>query len=396
MDDRIVIVGAGHAGGAAALSLRELGFTGEINLLGDEAHLPYERPPLSKELLSGADTDPVHLADADRWASLDVGLKLGSEVVEIDRSARSVTLADDTTLPYDTLILATGGRARRLDSADHSRVHVLRTVDDARRLATKAKPGGRAVIIGGGVIGLEAASTLVGMGLSATVLETGDRLLGRNIPAEAAQWLADAHARIGVDVRLGRSVASVEETGDALTVRLDDGATLDADIVVVGIGIVPCAEIAQAAGLPVSGGVLVDANYRSLGDDRIFAIGDLAVRTFGEEPTPRRMETWAHAQTSARAAALSILNLPAEPEPAPWFWTAQCGHMLQIVGDPAAGDTVVARGEGVRLYLRDDILVGAVCLDQARDFATAKRLIGKPLKIDAAADPSTDLRKAAA
>lgn len=396
MDHRIVIVGAGHAGGAAAIALRELGFTGEINLVGDEAHLPYERPTLSKELLSGADSEPVHLADADRWNALDVRLTLGSEVTGIDRQTRTVTLADGAAVAFDTLILATGGRARRLDTPDHPRVHVLRTVDDARGLAAGAKPGAKAVIVGGGVIGLEAASTLVGMGLSATVLEAGDRLLGRNIPAEAAQWLADAHTRIGVEVRLGRSVASVAETGEALTVALDDGSTLDADLMVVGIGIVPCAEIAEAAGLPVAGGVLVDANYRSLADDRIFAIGDLAVRTFGNEPTPRRMETWTHAQTSARAAALAILGQPAEPEPAPWFWTAQCGHMLQIVGDPAAGDTVVARGDGVRLYVRDDILVGAVCLDQARDFGTAKRMIGKPLKLDAAADPAMDLRKAAA
>lgn len=396
MDHRIVIVGAGHAGGAAALALRELGFAGEINLIGDEAHPPYERPTLSKELLSGDDSEPVHLADADRWKALDVRLTLGSEVIGIDRETREVTFTDGAALPFDTLILATGGRARRLEAPDHPRVHVLRTVDDARGLAAGARPGAKAVIVGGGVIGLEAASTLVGMGLSATVLETGDRLLGRNIPAEAAQWLADAHARIGVEVRLGHSVASVAETGDALTVTLDDGSTLDADLMVVGIGIVPCAEIAEAAGLPVSGGVLVDANYRSLADDRIFAIGDLAVRIFGEEPTPRRMETWAHAQTSARAAALAILGQPAEPEPAPWFWTAQCGHMLQIVGDPAAGDTVVARGDGVRLYFRDDILVGAVCLDQARDFGTAKRMIGKPLKLDAAADPAIDLRKAAA
>ncbi|MFC5345583.1 NAD(P)/FAD-dependent oxidoreductase [Brevundimonas staleyi] len=396
MDHRIVIVGAGHAGGAAAIALRELGFAGEINLVGDETHLPYERPTLSKELLSGADSDPVHLADAERWKALDVRLTLGSEVTGIDRESRVVTLADGAALPFDTLILATGGRARRLDMPDHPRIHVLRTVDDARGLAAGAKPGAKAVIVGGGVIGLEAASTLVGMGLSATVLEAGDRLLGRNIPAEAAQWLADAHARIGVQVRLGRSVVSVMETGEALTVALDDGSTLDADLMVVGIGIVPCAEIAETAGLPVAGGVLVDANYRSLADDRIFAIGDLAVRTFGDEPTPRRMETWAHAQTSARAAALAILSRPAEPEPAPWFWTAQCGHMLQIVGDPAAGNTVVTRGDGVRLYVRNDILVGAVCLDQARDFGTAKRMIGKPLKLDAAADPSMDLRKAAA
>ena len=192
------------------------------------------------------------------------------------------------------------------------------------------------------------------------------------------------------------SVRAIEHRADGLKIRLDDGETLDADLMVVGIGIVPCAELAEASGLPTAGGVLVDSTYRSLGDERIFAIGDLAARTWGDGPTPRRMETWAHAQTSARAAALAILGLPAEPEPAPWFWTAQCGHMLQIVGDPGAGDTVIARGDGVRLYVRDAILVGAVCLDQAREFGTARRLIGKALAVDRAGDPTLDLRKAAA
>lgn len=396
MDERIVILGAGHAGGAAALCLRELGFTGQINLIGEEAHPPYERPTLSKAFLSGADAEPVWLADEARWRDLDVQLTLGVSGIALDREARVVTLSDGSSAAYDTLILATGGRVRRLDVADHPRIHHLRTADDARVLAAAARPGARAVIVGGGVIGLEAASTLVDLGLSATVLEAGDRLLGRNIPEEAAGWLAAAHGRIGVEVRLDRSVRTVEHRADALKIQLDDGATLEADLMVVGIGIIPCTELAQAAGLPTAGGVLVDSRYRSLGDERIFAIGDLAARTWGDGLAPRRMETWAHARTSARAAALAILGQAAEPEPAPWFWTAQCGHMLQIVGDPGAGETVIARGDGVRLYVRDDVLVGAVCLDQPRDFGTAKRLIGKALVAERAGDPATDLRKAAA
>lgn len=396
MDERIVILGAGHAGGAAAMALRELNFTGEINLIGEEVEPPYERPTLSKEFLSGAETAPVWLADDARWRDLNVQLTLGVAAVAIDRKARTVTLSNGETRAYDRLILATGGRVRKLDTAAHPRIHHLRTTEDARALAKMAQPGARAVIVGGGVIGLETASTLVELGLSATVLETGERLLGRNIPAEAADWLAAAHARIGVDIRLGRSVVSVDEATDGLTVNLDDSQSLEADLMVVGIGIIPCAEIAEAAGLSTAGGVLVDARYRSLGDERIFAIGDLAVRTWGDEPAPRRMETWAHAQTSARAAALALMDLPPEPEPAPWFWTAQCGHMLQIVGEPGAGDAVIARDDGVRLYVRDGVLVGAVCLDQPRDFGTAKRLIGKTLSPEVAGDPATDLRKAAA
>lgn len=396
MVEDIVIIGAGHAGGVVAITLRELDFSGRIRLIGDEAEPPYERPTLSKDFLSGADSDPVYLADEDRWKALDVTLTLGVLALSIDRNARTVLLSDGSQIEYGKLILATGGRVRRLDTPDHPRIHHLRTTEDARALAAATRPGARAVIVGGGVIGLETASTLVDLGLSVTVLEAGDRLLGRNIPADAAAWMAAAHARIGVEIRLGRSVRAVEETADGLTLRLDDDTRLDADLVVVGIGIIPCAEIAETAGLPTAAGVLVDADYRTLGDPDVFAIGDLAVRTFGDEPAPRRMETWAHAQTSARAAALAILGQPPEPEPTPWFWTAQCGHMLQIVGDPSAGDHVVARGEGVRLYLREGVLVGAACLDQPRDFGAVRRLIGKPLTLDTAADPTIDLRKAAA
>jgi 3-phenylpropionate/trans-cinnamate dioxygenase ferredoxin reductase subunit len=395
MQEKVVIIGAGHAGGAAAIALRELGFSGSIQIIGDELEPPYERPTLSKEFLSGTEPQPVYLADETRWSDLNVALTLGMSAVEIDREARTVRLSDGAVASYDHLILATGGRARRLEVQDHPRIHHLRTTEDARRLAAAVRPGARAVVVGGGVIGLETASTLVELGLSVIVLEAGPRLLGRNIPADGAVWLAAAHDRIGVEIRLGTSVAGVEETESGLTVRLNDGNSLTADLMVVGIGIIPCCELAEAAGLPISGGVLVDVDYRSPGDPRIFAIGDLAVRAFGDAPVPRRMETWAHAQTSARAAALAILGQPAELEPAQWFWTAQCGHMLQIVGEPDLADQVVARGDGIRLYLRDAALVGAACLDQTRDFGALRRLIGRRLDAEAAADPATDLRKAA-
>jgi 3-phenylpropionate/trans-cinnamate dioxygenase ferredoxin reductase subunit len=187
----------------------------------------------------------------------------------------------------------------------------------------------------------------------------------------------------------------LEDAADgSVLARLDDGSTIEADLIVVGIGIIPSTEMAEAAGLPVAGGVLVGDDYRSPADDRIFVVGDLAARV--RDGAAARMETWAHAQTSARAAALAILGHPAEAEPTPWFWTAQCDHNLQILGDPAAGDAIVARGEAVRLYLRDGVLVGAVCLDQPRDFATARRLMGKTLIAETAGDPTTDLRKAAA
>lgn len=394
MAERIVILGAGHAGGATAIALRELGFSGSILVVGDEAHPPYERPSLSKDYLSGVESNPVWLAPVERWAELDVSLKLGAEAVAIDRDKGEIRLADGSVEPFDKLVLAMGGRVRRLPLPDHAAVRYLRTADDARAIAAAAKPGARALVIGGGVIGLEAASTLRGLGLTATVIEAGERLLGRNVPAEAAEWLAIAHARIGVEVKLGRSLQKLEDADGAVRARLDDGSTIEADLIVAGIGIIPSTEMAEAAGLPVAGGVLVRDDYRSPADDCIFAVGDLAARV--RDGAASRMETWAHAQTSARAAALAILGQPAETEPTPWFWTAQCGHNLQVLGDPSAGDAVVARGEAVRLYLRNGALVGAVCLDQPRDFATARRLMGKSLIMETAGNPATDLRKAVA
>ncbi|MGH7019081.1 MAG: NAD(P)/FAD-dependent oxidoreductase [Brevundimonas sp.] len=395
MAERILILGAGHAGGATAIALRELGFSGSILVVGDEAHPPYERPSLSKEYLSGEAADPVWLAPDERWGELDVTLKLDAEAVAIDRDRGEVRLADGSVEAFDKLVLAMGGRVRRLPLLDHPAVRYLRTTDDARAIAAAATPGARALVIGGGVIGLEAASTLRGLGLTATVIETGERLLGRNVPTEAAEWLAAAHARIGVEVKLGRSLQALEDAADgAVLARLDDDSSVEADLIVVGIGIIPSTEMAEAAGLPVAGGVLVGDDYRSPTDDRIFVVGDLAART--RDGAAARMETWAHAQTSARAAALAIMGQPAEAEPTPWFWTAQCGHNLQILGDPSAADAVVARGDAVRLYLRDGVLVGAVCLDQPRDFATARRLMGKALIAETASDPATDLRKAAA
>jgi 3-phenylpropionate/trans-cinnamate dioxygenase ferredoxin reductase subunit len=396
MDGDVVILGAGHAGGVTALALRDLGFRGAITLVGDEAETPYERPSLSKAFLAGKDADPVRLATPERWEALDVSLRLGVSAEAIDRTGRTVHLNDGARLSYDKLVLAVGGAPRALPFAAHLRLFALRTAGDARAIAAAATPGARAVLIGGGVIGLETASTLRELGLSVTVVEAGVRLLGRNVPAEAADWLAAAHARVGVEIRLGRAVTAIDAQAESLTVLLDDGAAIPADLVVVGIGIIPRMGLASQAGLSTDGGVLVDADYRSIDDSNIFAVGDLAVRRFGQGPTASRMETWAHAQASGRAAALAILGQPPEAEPVPWFWTDQCGHSLQILGDPSQADSAVARGEGVRLYLREGLLVGAACLDQPREFAAARRLIGRRLIAEAAADPATDLRRAAA
>ena len=379
MADRVVIIGAGHAGGAAAISLRELGFSGNICVIGDEVVRPYERPSLSKEYLSGAEAEPVWLATEEKWTDLDVQFRLGSAAQKIDRERQTVVLGDGSEVEYDHLILAMGGKVRQLPLPHHPAIHYLRTTEDAEGLAAAATEAKRALVIGGGVIGMEAASTLKDMGIDTTVLEASDHILSRNIPREAAGWLAAAHAEKGVQVRHNACLSRIEAQADgSVLAHLEDGTAIETDLVVVGIGIIPCTDMAEEAGLTVDGGVVVDNAYRSIDDPCIYSVGDLAVRT----ANGGRMETWAHAQSSARAAAVAIMGLPAEREPAPWFWTAQCGHNLQILGDPSVADQVIALRDGVRHYLRQGVLVGAVCLDQPREFASARRQLGKPMAAD--------------
>lgn len=374
MADQVVIIGAGHAGGSCAITLRQLGFSGNIHVVGDEKSLPYERPSLSKEYLSGAETDPVWLASPETWAELNIQFHMGCAAQKIDRERGVVILADGRELTFDHLVLAMGGKARPLPLPHHDCIHYLRTVEDAKGLAQAASKARCALIIGGGVIGLEAASTLKDLGLETIVLEAGPRILSRNIPQEPADWLAQAHAKKAIEIRYQARLEQIEPQGDGSVVAvLADGTRIETDLILAGIGIIPCIDLGQEAGLTTEGGLIVNAAYQSIDDPRIHAIGDLAVR----QGWGHRMETWAHAQSSARAAAVAIMGLEPEREPAPWFWTTQCDHNLQILGDPFAADQVVAPREGVRHYLNQGVLVGAVCLDQPREFASARRQLGK-------------------
>ena len=381
----VVILGAGHAGGAAALELRQLGYAGEITLVGEEPHLPYERPSLSKELLIGTDQAPRFLASADRWASLDVTTLLGVRATAIERADRRLALSDGRSLAYDRLVIATGGTPRRLAWPEHPALRTLRTADDAAWLKRQAETRDHAVVIGGGVIGLEAASSFRSLGLNVTVVERDARLMARNVPADMATRIEAFHLDAGVALHLARTVAAVDPIGEALRLILDDGVELLSSLVVVGIGIIPDTAIAEAAGLACRDGIVVSADYVA-SDPSILAIGDAA------HPPGGRNESWAHAQTSARIAARSIIGLEPEPETPPWFWTTQHGHTLQVAGRPIDAHRTIERGP-VSLYRTGDILAGVAALDAPREFAAGRRLIGRPLDWQRASDLSVDLRR---
>ncbi len=375
-----IIVGAGQAGGRAAMLLAERGYSGPVTLIGAEALPPYERPPLSKEMLADTATTPAFLASPEEYARLGVALRLGRQVVRIARAEKRVILDDGTALPYAHLILATGGRPRQLPF-QLTRLSGLRTIDDVRVIAARAATASHALVVGGGVIGLEVAATLRAKGLAVTVVEVGLRLLGRNFPLPVATLLTERHRTEGVDIRTGLGVDTMWEDAAGVHATLSDGQTVSADFAVAGIGIVPDIALAREAGLTVDGGVVVDTAMAS-SDPAIYAIGDLAA-----QPGPAgrfiRCETWQNANTTAERAVAAILGQPLPPPEVPWFWTDQYDLNVQLAGrtGPEVDEArIVAQrstiaGGRLFLVLEGRILVGAAAVNAGRDMSVCRRLL---------------------
>jgi 3-phenylpropionate/trans-cinnamate dioxygenase ferredoxin reductase subunit len=392
----IVVIGGGHAGGAVALALRELGARGGITVIGEEMLAPYERPNLSKEMLSGATDTPTHLASLEQWPALGIRLLLGTRAVAIRRADRRVLLADGAALPYDILVLATGGRVRKIPGSDNVDAVTLRTVTDSRALRKRAAACRSVLILGGGLIGLEVAATMRQAGLDIDLVEAGRQLAARSLPLAASDWIAAAQIKAGVRLHLGSPVASLQRVGGRVEARLNSGKRLVSELVVLGLGIAPDVELAATAELACDDGIFVDDNYRTVSDPRIFAIGDVAARPGIDGGRRARDESWSHARRSAGIAARAILSLPPDPEETPWFWTTQFNHIVQIAGSISGPQLItIARGDRAVLYLDGARLAGIACLDAPRDFLIARRAIATGLGVDAmrAADPTIDLRK---
>lgn len=399
---RVVIVGGGQAGGWAAHTLRSEGFDGAITLVGEETHPPYERPPLSKAVLAGrAQAASTHLFPADTWAGLNLDWRAGARALRIDRDSHTLHLEGGSALPYDRLLLATGGRPRRLPvpGMDLPQVHTLRTLDDAARLGAALRPGSRLLVIGGGWIGLEVAATAHAQGLAVTVIEARPRLCERSVPAEASALLRALHARHGVRVLLGSQVEAITEAEVGVTVRLQDGSELAGDTVVVGVGLVPNDELAREAGLTCADGVCVDAQGRS-SDADIYAAGDVARAPNPWAGDAVRMESWQNAQHQGIAVARAMLGQPAEAPPLPWFWSDQFGVNLQVYGVYRPGCHAVMRGRPdedrfLLFHLHEGRVIAALGANAARDMRLARRLIesGQPVDPAALADPDRPLNR---
>jgi 3-phenylpropionate/trans-cinnamate dioxygenase ferredoxin reductase subunit len=383
-DRGVIIVGAGQAGGDLTGALRQLGYGHPITLIGDEPYAPYRRPPLSKGFLAGEATlESLYLKSPQAYASQQINCRYGIGVESIDREARTVRLFDGTQTPYEHLVLATGGRARRLSlpGADHPNVHYVRTIDDILRLKEQASPGKRLVIVGGGFIGLESAAVGIKKQLEVTVIESLPRLLARVTSPELSAFYEEAHRSRGVSVFTGVGVHALEGEPRIDTVVLSDGRRLPVDLLIVGIGIIPNTELADAAGLRVSNGILVDAAARTA-DPAVYAIGDCSNHENTFLNRRLRLESVPNAGEQARICAAAICGTPVPQSAVPWFWSDQYTLKLQMAGISEGYEQIAIRGTPAKesfcaFYLKDGALLAVHAVNRPADFMVSKKLIAE-------------------
>ncbi|QNJ90771.1 FAD-dependent oxidoreductase [Mycolicibacterium fluoranthenivorans] len=397
-----VIIGAGLAGAKAAEALRDRNFSGQIILFGTEDHLPYERPPLSKDYLAGnKDPDEFTVQPASWYREHDIDLRLNTTVKTIDRAAHAVGYLDGKHEHYDKLLLATGSASRRppIPGSDADGVHYLRTVEDAAALRALLRGGARLAVVGAGWIGLEVAAAARELGAEVTVVESADlplAALGRDV----AQVFTDLHRNHGVDLRLGTSVEEITTAGGHATgLRLGDGSTVSADVVLVAAGAQPRIELAEKAGLALAdGGVAVDAALRT-SDPDIFAVGDIAAAQHPLLDTRIRTEHWANALKQPAVAAAGMLSAPGSYDELPYFFTDQYDLGMEYVGHAPPDARVVFRGdvpgrEFTAFWLDDDarVLAGMnVNIWEGLDDIKALVRGGQPVDAARLADVDTPL-----
>lgn len=388
-----LIIGAGHAGAQAAIALRQQGFEGRLAIVGDEAHLPYERPPLSKEFLSREkDFERILIRPAEFWQDKQVEMILGQRAGAVDAAGHSVTLSDGRVLTYGTLVWAAGCAARRLtcEGSDLAGVHVMRVREDAEAVLAALPGVQQVVIIGGGYIGLEAAAVMAKAGKSVTVLEAQDRVLARVAGEPLSRFYEAEHRAHGVDVRLGaRMHGLVGHGGKVSGVAMEDGSVIPAQMVLVGIGVIPSTQPLIAAGAEGSNGVDVDALCRTSLPD-VYALGDCAAHTNDFAGGSRiRLESVQNAVDQAAVVARAIMGEDRPYRATPWFWSNQYDLRLQTVGLSQGHDQVILRGDPKArafsvVYLKGGRLIALDCVNATKDYVQGRKL----LEAGASPDPA--------
>ncbi|RZG49043.1 3-phenylpropionate/cinnamic acid dioxygenase ferredoxin--NAD(+) reductase subunit [Acinetobacter wuhouensis] len=400
----IVIVGAGQAGASAILELRANKYEGKIILVGDEIHLPYERPPLSKDVILKPDETKIEILSEQKLADLGVEHIRGNGVVKINAEAKSIELKNGETIAFDKLLLATGGAARRLPNFDALGKHVytLRNLEDSQALVPVLQAGRRIVLIGGGVIGLELASSARFKDCQVTVIEMGNMVMGRSSPRILSEFLLAQQRLAGVDVRLETKISNCQLEGEEVVITLEGDEELRADAVIYGIGIIPNAQLATDAGLDVDFAIQVNENCQTSHPD-IYAAGDVAIQ-LRDNGQYGRVETWENANLQAGIFARHVMNVE-HPTPNPaWFWTDQLNINYQFVGGMAAAEwhirgemkaELAAESSFILFGVTDGVIVGGITINAAKEMRLLKKLISKQANFEADKhlDMSQELRK---
>ena len=387
--DSIVIVGSGHAGAQGAESLRRESFEGRIVLIGAEPHLPYQRPPLSKKLLAGElPFERALLKSAAYYEQARIELQMGTRVQSIECRDHRVLLESGAALAYDRLLLCPGSEARRLTvpGVDLGGVYYLRTIDEVEAIRARCRPGARLVVVGGGYIGLEIAATCIKLGVDVTVLEMMDRVMNRVVAPEVSAFFAAEHAAQGVKLHCNTAVAAFDGEGEIRQVVCSDGRRFAADVVVIGVGIVPVTSVAAAAGIACDNGIVVDEYCRS-SDPDVYAAGDCTNHPSRRYGRRVRLESVDNAFEQARSAAANMLGKNVIHDKVPWFWSDQFDLKLLIVGLAQSYDRCVLRGDPATrsfsaCYLRDGELIALDAVNNPRDYMAARKLISERSRPD--------------
>ncbi len=390
MSETCIIIGASHAAAQLAPSLRQEGWEGRIIVIGDEPYLPYHRPPLSKAVLSGEKSvDDLLIRAEALYEKQNIEFRLATRVDNIDRAHKTVTLTNGEVLSYDKLALCTGSRVRTvsLPGVELKGIHYMRDLRDTLAIQEDVVAGKSAVIVGGGYIGLETAASLKKMGMNVTVLEMAPRVLARVTAPALSEFYTRVHTEEGVNIQTGVAVAAFEGKECVERVLCADGSSFDADLVVVGVGIIPNTELAEAAGITVDNGIVLD-DYARTNDPDIVASGDCANHFNHLYNIRMRLESVPNATEQSKSAAASICGKDKAYNALPWFWSDQYDLKLQIAGLSQGYDHVVIRGDKdtsrsfVAYYLKEEKLIAADCVNRPQEFMLAKRIIADSLPVD--------------
>jgi 3-phenylpropionate/trans-cinnamate dioxygenase ferredoxin reductase subunit len=403
MTKPFIVIGGGQACGQALQTFRREGYDGPLLAIAAERELPYERPPLSKEILLGdKDATFARMKDASFYEGKGIELELGRRATALDARDKRLTLDDGRTIDFEKLLICTGARVRRLDipGSDLAGVHYLRTLEDALAIREALGRASAVAIVGAGYVGLEVAAAATAKGLPTTILEAGPEVLCRVVPTEVGAIVRGFHERRGATVHLQSAVVKLLGDSSVRAVETADGRRFEADLVVIGVGIVPEVELASGAGLEVDDGIVVDGFTRTSAPD-IHAAGDVTKHPNATLGRAVRLESWQNAQNQAICAARSMLGKLAQPyDGIPWFWSDQASLNIQLLGAPAGWDEVVVLGEiespkATAIYLDGERIAGAACLNRPDDVALVRKLMRKKAPVSRARLKETSLEELA-